>query len=219
MIIGTIIISVILALFFYGKNKKNKKKSIEFIKSYKFPNDTVIADFKKLYPDLSPLELEQVINSLKQFFIAKVITKCTLLMPSKIADDLWHCHIKNFEEYIQFCKQAFGKPLNHFPLSVETEKYQLEKLNNFPDKILNTYSACKIAQNTTDPTQAIPILFLIDHMLNIDYGFHYTTEVILKIEQQIVEKNKSSHSSDSSSDSPTCGDDSGNSSCSSCGGD
>lgn len=204
----------------YERNKR--KKAVAFIKNYKFPGKTVIEGFRKLHPNLTLDEEQQVIDSLKQFFIAKVYTKNKLLMPSKIADDLWHCHLEDFRSYVSFCKQAFGKPLSHFPVYADKGKKSLENLQKFPEKILHTYIACKHVQKLTDPSQTIPLLFVIDSILNIEDGFHYTPAIISRMEGQI----QAQHMEDSGttgdfSDFSSVGDsnssDGDASSCSSCG--
>lgn len=202
----------ILFLIFKLRINKKKKISREFIQTYKFPQQ-VLYNFREQYPNLSFIEEQKVIKSLKMFFIAKTYSNKPILMTSKVADDLWHCFLKDYVNYVIFCKQAFGKILNHYPIDKLSAPKSIKDIVKFPDKIVESYSTVKKAQINTSPENTIPLIFLLDYQLNILDGYQYDEKAISRLEQQVEEMQSDSESSDSSDDSSDC------SSCSSCGGD
>lgn len=213
IITASLLTLIFLIVFLIRKNNK-KIQQISFVQQYRMPQD-ILFKFREMYPNLSGQEEQLVIRGLKEFFFAYLSCnqRQRLLMPSKVVDDLWHCFFANHTQYVKFCKSAFGKILNHYPVSTFDTAKKLIHIDKFPTQLLITFEHCQKANTFISPSTLVtapPLLFIIDYQLNILNGFYYTPEIIEKIVQQLKTHNNKGHDSELESGSEA--------SCSSCGG-
>lgn len=201
--------STLLVLYYCEKNKI--KKSLSFIDEYNFP-DRVISKFKHEYPKLNKKDLDAVINGLKQFFMVYAVQthknrKGSLLMPSKVADELWHQFMLSSRDYNDFCQNAFGKFLHHTPGDEKTEHVELSKVKKFPLDLMRTYQGAKDLKSYgyNNLLNFTPVLFALDNSLSIEKGYHYDKAAVDNLEKQLTQAENSQSSSSSPSSSGSCG--------------
>ncbi len=189
IIIITILFIVIFPFIFHWFfNKKTLEKSRDkFIMSYRFQAQTTLYHFREKYPNLSFLEERKVIDALKFFFITINYTESQISIPSKIVDDLWICFLKDHQEYVRFCEQAFGKLIIHYPSHRETLREDVKDINNISNSILNTYFIYQKIQITNYPKEHIPFIFILDKTFGVENGFYYEDHIISSIEEKIKE--------------------------------
>ncbi len=181
----TVIFFIVIFGVFYNKKPKNIRN--KFIINYRFQAQTTLYYFREKYPNLSFLEERKVIDSLKIFFITINHTEEQISIPSKIVDDLWICFLKDHQEYVKFCEQAFGKLIIHYPSHRETLREEAKDINNISKSILNTYHIYQKQQHIFYPKEPIPFIFILDKTLGIEDGFYYEEHILDLIEKKIKE--------------------------------
>lgn len=199
-----------------------KKK---FPYDYEFP-EFVIRKWKFKYPQLSQSDLFIAQKALLQYFEMIFDKHKEIPMVSEIADQLWHEFIES-SEYAQFCKDTFGYYLNHIPNNNEViYDWRGKKI---PLKMLVLYMYAKDSQ--LNIINQIPILFHIDHYVNLQGGYYFNIEEIeIQLKEtkksvgERIQKKKEERKSSSSGFNSTSSqintydsDDGGSSSCSGCG--
>lgn len=108
--------------------KSKKEMRIEYIKGYVLPSD-IKDKVCERYFGLTDENYREGEEALKSFFIAHLYAKERyLVMPSKIADSIWHEFILHTDKYTRFCNSAFGEYLHHYASdrsSVNIERQEL----------------------------------------------------------------------------------------------
>jgi hypothetical protein len=150
-------IAVFLALIF-ATNLILKRRRRRFIERYEFP--APLADkLRKHHPQLREHEVEQVLDGLRQWFLACFLADGEMIgMPSRVVDDAWHEFILMRRAYTAFCEKAFGKYLHHTPNALADEPVA--------PKIPKTLELLRKAELVG--VGALPVLFTIDSDLRIE---------------------------------------------------
>ena len=183
-IIVSSIIAVVFLLFYINlemkvQRLKSIQGSVQYIENYQFP-DVVKKDFLKRHPHVEHLGYQNVEMALKQYFgnysyhwYSKSVGNKKFLMPSKLADELWHSLILDTKAYAEFCNKAFGKFLHHIPEGSAS-------LGNTQVAALNTYHGIENIKRYGMGYMAggIPLLFALDSLMNVEGGYYYNLATI-----------------------------------------
>ena len=140
-----------------------------YIYSYTFPPG-LYEKLQQRRPQLTLKDCQLVEQALRQFFLAYLRGGFRFVsMPSQVTDDLWHELILYTRHYELFCNNAFGRFLHHTPAVVLSK----DKQNN--SGLRRMWWLCCREENI-DPSKPnrLPLLFAIDHQLNIADGFVYS---------------------------------------------
>ncbi|MGM3277225.1 glycine-rich domain-containing protein [Ralstonia sp. 24A2] len=168
LFVAGIAILVLRAMF----NSARRKRRETYIQNYAWPPG-LLERFAEKHPALSPIQREQVVRGLRQFFIVHLRSDCDYVsMPSRVVDDLWHEFILYTREYRDFCRQAFGKFLDHLPSAALSP---LRKQSNIGLR-RTWWWACKDEAINPRKPKGLPLLFAIDHQLAIPNGFYYVPD-------------------------------------------
>lgn len=209
IVAGAIILSISIATMFH----LFRKARLEYINSYIFPSGVI----KKFMVEHSELNLESVNKvelALKQFFMIFALSKDGgqkprggFLMPSRLADDLWHHFMLESKEYEKFCKMAFGGMFHHKPGNESDGNKNLYYMKSFPKELTNTY---EYANKLKDygmyvSLSSIPVLFAVDSYFKVDKGYYYDTSVMNNIDTAIKNAAYSSNASSDSGSVASCG--------------
>jgi hypothetical protein len=225
IVIALVMTLITLGIILKVRNNMQWSQISNYIEKYKFPAQ-VIKKWTAEYPKMTPTQQEYGEKALKQFFM--IYAKSNHLnkispafdMPSKVVDSLWHQFILASRDYHNFCETAFGQYFHHKQHDEPQHTDLIEK--TLSSGLINTFRATKSLDKATWVVGALPLVFAMDAMMNIQGGFQYDET---NIEAQL----KASKVSDSSGSS--CGSyagfsdggsdsDSGSSSCGGgCGGD
>lgn len=143
----------------------------DYIRNYEFPPG-IFDKLSARHPHLDQKDRQLVAQGLRQFYLAYLLSgRRFVSMPSQVADDLWHESILYTRNYAQFCRKAFGRFLHHSPAVVLSRNH---RDNTGLRRVW--WQCCK--QEHLDPRRALrlPLLFALDHKLNIAGGFHYAAD-------------------------------------------
>jgi hypothetical protein len=234
-----LVFALAMACFFFAyimaikfAENKTRKARLEYIKAYKFPN-IVCKKFLGEHKYLSIEQAEQVAEALKQFFMAYALCndggkkpKDGFMMPSRIADELWHQFMLDSANYEKFCKTAYGKMLHHKPGADNGGNKNLRFMKSFPKSVNNIYLYMEKLKEYGEhkSINGIPLLFAIDSYLKIDKGFYYDVQTMTNLSASIKSAAIASASSGSSGDcagflaADTLGSCGSGGDCSGCGG-
>jgi hypothetical protein len=92
--------------------RRRARRGEEFIRSCEFPQHLQL----KLKRAAAEVEWEPVERGLREWLVCCAYRRRhPLAMPSRIVDDAWHEFILDTSAYRDFCEQAFGRFLDHFP--------------------------------------------------------------------------------------------------------
>lgn len=145
-----------------------RKARYRYIQNYTF-KPIIKKRLLKTYPHLTQSDLDLVFKALREYFKLSLHSKNSLLaMPSQVVDVAWHEFILVTREYSKFCKEAFGKYLHHTPTEVMNSKQKAQK----SIQRIWRLSCQREGINPLNPT-ALPLLFAIDGVLNIEDGYRY----------------------------------------------
>jgi hypothetical protein len=143
----------------------------DYIRTYTFP-PALYEKLRQRRPELALKDCQLVGRALRQFFLAYMQGGCRYVsMPSQVTDDLWHELILYTRHYQLFCKKAFGGFLHHTPAVVLSR----DKQNNTGLRRIWWLSCREDNINPCKPSR-LPLLFAIDHKLNIAGGFVYSPD-------------------------------------------
>lgn len=139
------------------------------INGYDFGNAARLA-LRQKHPQLSSGELELAWSALRQYFcICLRAGKRRVPMPSRLADDAWHCLILDTRRYAQFCQAAFGRFLHHVPeqpgaprLAVPRRRVEKNPAWQLGRGFLPLFGATRL-----------PLLFVLDEQARLVDGFSY----------------------------------------------
>ena len=164
-----LVIGILLILVIVIANKKRvHNRRSNYISNYLFP-DNVLDKVKNTYPHLNAEDLLQVESALKQYFeVCRRAGKKMVSMPSQVVDEAWHQFILYTRDYKQFCDNGLGRFLHHVPAESMKRRTAAQR------GIKRAWKICCDIENidSRKPVQ-LPILFAIDHDLNIEDGFYY----------------------------------------------
>ncbi|MBB6578250.1 hypothetical protein HNP33_002331 [Comamonas odontotermitis] len=97
-----------------GRSRLQRQR-LRYVQAYAFQPRYHDA-LRVAYPQLDAEGFKQAEQALRQFFIMHLLAPGErLLMPSNLADALWHTFILDTRRYQQFCQQAFGQIFHHIP--------------------------------------------------------------------------------------------------------
>jgi hypothetical protein len=185
-LLGFLALLISFAMALHLSDKQARKNRLKFIQNYKFPA-IVTQKFMAENRHLLGAAVEQVEQALKQFFMAYALTKDGgkkpkdgFMMPSRIADELWHHFMLDSANYEKFCKQAYGQMLHHKPGADNGGNKQLRLMKSFHQSLKNTYEYVEKLKeyNAYNAISGIAILFAIDSSLKINNGFYYDLETM-----------------------------------------
>jgi len=165
---GILIASIFIIVFFIWQRKVKFKQRLNYIDHYIF-HQGIRQKVLKKHPNLTDEQLNQVFIALKDFFkICLLAKKNRVAMPSRVVDDAWHEFILSTYLYQKFCQRALGRFLHHTPTEVMMTPTSAQ------ESIKRAWRL-SCASHHIDPKhpQSLPLLFKIDHGLNIKNGFIY----------------------------------------------
>jgi len=140
----------------------------KFIKNYRFPS---IIEQKLIseYPQLVDSDIPTIFHALEQYNLCCVqANKWDTTSPSKIVDFAWQQFRENNEEYDLYCRRAFGRVLPDEPF------HKIVSQDDISEELTRTWAnTCEITNINRSKPRDLPILFSIDHALNIPNGNHF----------------------------------------------
>jgi hypothetical protein len=90
-------------------------RGVEYVRRYEFPAE-LGRKLGEARPDLSPGDLDRVIEALRDFLAACALAEPTpwapLAIPSTVADKAWQQFVLLTSDYREFCRQAYGGVLH-----------------------------------------------------------------------------------------------------------
>ncbi len=190
------------------------QRRMAFIREFAFPPG-LSAKVSLQHPHLSPSDLDQVMQGLRQFFLAYHLSNHQYIaMPSRVVDDLWHEFILYTQSYADFCKRAFGRFLHHTPAVMLGSQ---RRANVGLRRVW--YRTCQQESINPKSPASLPLLFALDSTLAISGGFIYATDCrgIQRVDGTGI-INCAIDFSDNTADSSACGGDGGSDSSSGCNG-
>lgn len=124
---------------------------------------------REAYPHLSGKDCDLVERGLRQYFLACLRSdKAFVAMPSRVVDSMWHEFILHTRAYREWCELTLGWFLHHTP----AEALGAKAVGN--DGLRRAwYWACRDESIQPKNPTRLPLLFALDHKLNIAGGFHY----------------------------------------------
>jgi hypothetical protein len=229
----------------YFDRREDKRRN--WLNNYVFP-ESCYSEVQQRYPHLTTEQVAHAFEQLRLYLEVCLVysspnSSRLVAMPSKLVDTCWHAIICETREYQAFCKTAFGGFLHHaskvntsFPLvelsmdevnHIEGTKLSADAIGQRELDFKNQLAAARIyhwalaiggSQNNFEAIQ-IPLLFSIDHELNIEDGYFYSSEVLkfvakfnLKAAEAVMTKRETEAAGGSAA---ACGD---GGSCGGCGG-
>ncbi|MGF6211130.1 glycine-rich domain-containing protein [Comamonas sp. 4034] len=92
-----------------------RQQRLRYVQAYAFQPRYYDA-LRVAYPRLDAEGYKHAEHALRQFFVMHLLAPGErLLMPSNLADALWHTFILDTRRYQLFCHQAFGQMFHHIP--------------------------------------------------------------------------------------------------------
>ena len=149
---------------------KRKARRKAYIEEYAFRQE-LLDKLGHHYPHLTKLQIEQVMNGLRTYFIFRLQHGDHIAVPSKVVDALWHEFILFTKDYELFCKKAFGCFLNHTPYTGMTSP---ENAHSWLPNVWQ-YSCEQEGINPIFPYR-LPLLFKLDNELKIPDSYGYSVE-------------------------------------------
>ncbi len=155
-------------IFIYFWFRERDRKQLLFIKSYQFPQ-AILERVKEKHNYLSDKDMLKVAQATKDYFYICNLAKGKMVsMPSEIVDVLWHEFILFTRAYEDFCKKGLGRFLHHIP----TEAMKSKTVAQEGIKRAWRLACAKENINPKYP-EKLPLLFVIDKILEIKGGFKY----------------------------------------------
>ena len=162
------VVGVLGGWFWRDYRRKRLEKRRKFIETYTFP-ERVRRKVLTTYPHLKEEDADTVIEGLRHYFVIALLAEGKMVsMPSQAVDVAWHEFLLFTKAYERFCHKAFGRFFHHHPAEA------MKGPKTAQEGIRRTWRiACKIEGINPDAPQKLPLLFMIDGMLNIPDGFTY----------------------------------------------
>jgi len=165
-------VAILLIVFLSGYKyykKRVKEKREQFIDNYIFPKK-VSEMLLKTYPHLESKDLDLVIKGLRDYFhICNIAGNKMVSMPSQVVDIAWHEFILFTKKYEFFTNRALGRFLHHTP----AEAMKSKTIAQDGIKLAWRIACQRESINPSEPTK-LPLLFLLDSLLEISDGFKYS---------------------------------------------
>lgn len=166
-----ITIAISIYLLYRVIRFSNFKRRERAISHYRFPN-TINDKVKEKYPHLTDNQVNQVIYGLREYFhVCNQAGKKMVSMPSQAVDVAWHEFILFTREYKSFCQKSLGRFLHHTPAEAMKSPDQAQ----VGIKRAWKYS-CRRENIPPKNATKLPLLFLMDAMLEIPDGFKYSLD-------------------------------------------
>lgn len=173
ILLVAILLSLLLASFL-GRYKSR----LPYIENYQF-HPGINEKLQKKYPHLSQSDVCMVIEALRSYFhVCHVAGKKPVAMPSRVVDEAWHEFILFTQNYRQFCKVGLGRFLHHTPTVA------LNKVERSPSSLKRAWRlSCAREKVDHNNPAALPLLFAIDGLLDIEEGFHYSLDCTCSVKR------------------------------------
>jgi hypothetical protein len=148
-----------------------RQRRNERLATFQFP-DHIVGKVQAAYPHLGPMECEQVMAGLRQFFaVAMAAQGRRVSMPSRVVDEAWHAFILSTREYQDFCQQVLGRFLHHVPAEA------MATPTHAAEGVRRTWRlACRAEGIKPKSPHRLPLLFALDARLHIPGGFTYVLD-------------------------------------------
>jgi hypothetical protein len=163
-----LVLGVIALALLIGRLQRWHRQRI--IARYDFGSAAALA-LRQKHPGLSSEERDLAWTALRQYFqICQRAGRRRMPMPSRLADDAWHCLILDTRRYAAFCQTAFGRFLHHVPQQGE------ERLTP-PRRRVEGNPAWRLGRGFLPLFGAtqLPLLFALDEKIGLAEGFSYHT--------------------------------------------
>jgi hypothetical protein len=184
-ILLTLIVAAIAACVFLAwRRRGERRRGAEYITRYEFAPG-LAAKLAEKYPALDDGEIRQVLDGLRQFFLACLAAEGHRVarhvgMPSVAVDEAWHEFILMTRDYQEFCTHAFGRYLHHSPAGQMQEPEEKSLANT-----LHQLRASSPAPGGGWAMMgAMPLLFALDRQLGIPGGRVFEADEMAKLEEQ-----------------------------------
>jgi len=142
-----------------------------YIDRFEF-HPAVLNKFREVRTDLTREQEQLVFAALRDYFhMCRMAGRCMVSMPSQVVDDAWHAFILFTRGYEEFCSRAFGRFLHHTP----AEAMSSPSVAQQGIKRAWRLACARVGINPVHPA-SLPLLFSIDHDLQISNGFHYVPD-------------------------------------------
>ncbi len=170
-ILLALIVSAIVLCAAYGYHRRRERiRRAAYITSYVFPRE-LAAKVSARFPALTDNEIRQVLEGLRQFFLACLAAEGHRVarhvgMPSVAVDEAWHEFILMTRRYEEFCTRAFGRYLHHAPAG-QTNEPEDKSLANTLHQLR---SGCPDPSAGWAMLGTVPLLFALDQQLGIPGG-------------------------------------------------
>ena len=153
-----------------------RQQRLRYVQAYAFQPRYHDA-LRVAYPKLDAEGYKHAEHALRQFFIMHLLAPGErLLMPSNLADALWHTFILDTRRYQQFCHSAFGDMFHHLPAQTASEagsQSQAARMQPSWNAAMHTRRYMVGAL-----LGGIPLLFALDAAAAIDDGWLYPPELL-----------------------------------------
>jgi len=173
--VGFILLALILAAIvacavYCYRRKREQMRRAAFITKYAFPHE-LASKVHEAYPALGDGEVRQVLEGLRQFFLACLAAEGHRVarhvgMPSVAVDEAWHEFILMTRQYSDFCHHAFGRYLHHAPAGQTLEPEEKSLANT----LHQLRTSCPDPSANWAMAGGVPLLFGLDQQLGIPGG-------------------------------------------------
>lgn len=169
MSFGSVFFLAAILLVGYLFFRSRKAAQYAFIENYTF-SAAIGSKVKAKYPHLTDDQVHLVMRGLREYFLlCQQARKRLVSMPSQVVDVAWHEFILFTRQYQRFCQKALGRFLHHTPSTAMKSRTLAQE----GIKRAWRLSCIRNHINPKNPS-ALPLLFAIDTMLNIEDGFKYS---------------------------------------------
>jgi hypothetical protein len=173
ILLALIVTAMIACVVYAYRRRRDQMRRAAYITSYAFPKE-LAAKVGAKYPALTDGEIKQVLEGLRQFFLACLKSEGHRFarhvgMPSVAVDEAWHEFILMTRKYEDFCTQAFGRYLHHAPAG-QTEEPEEKSLAN---TLYQLRSSCPDPAANWAMLGTVPLIFALDKQLGIPGGHYF----------------------------------------------
>lgn len=148
-----------------------RQQRLRYVQAYAFQPRYYDA-LRVAYPRLDAEGYKHAEHALRQFFVMHLLAPGErLLMPSNLADALWHTFILDTRRYQLFCQQAFGQMFHHIP-SHDMPSSAGAAGEAGRDRMQATWNAAMASKRWLPLAMlgGIPLLFALDAYSGIEGG-------------------------------------------------
>ncbi len=147
----------------------SRQKRLDYIENYRFPG-VIKSKLRNKHGHLDESQLDLVEQGLRDYlYICCKAGKRMVAMPSQVVDDAWHEFILYTRCYELFCRKAMGRFLHHTPTEAMSSKVSAQ------DGIKRAWRlSCEREKINPKTPSRLPLLFELDHRLDIENGYIYS---------------------------------------------